>query len=187
MEWNQEPGHVPIVPFNTITKALENNWKKSWGYLSLNGPWKFKWSENHESSPNDFFYEKFNDSKWDIIQVPSNWEMKGYGDPMFRNISHPFISNPPYIPHEYNPTGSYRKTFTLPANWKGKPVFLRMEASTSATFVWINGQEAGFNKGANEPAEYNITRFLKPGKTAFLSGFINTLTELISKIRIFGD
>jgi len=161
---NQEKGRTPLLPFSTVTDALENNWPASGSYLSLNGMWKFKWSANPDLSPVDFFSEKYNDSKWDYLTVPSNWEMHGYGDPVFRNISHPFTSNPPFIPREYNPVGSYRKTFTLPSGWKEKEVFLRMEGTTSASFVWVNGQEVGFNQGANEPAEYNISKFLKPGK-----------------------
>jgi beta-galactosidase len=161
---NQEPGHVPLVPFTTVQSALENDWNKSGGFLSLNGPWKFKWSENPDLSPQNFYSEKFNDSKWDILNVPCNWEMQGYGDPVFRNVSQPFRSNPPFIPHDYNPVGSYRKTFTLPAGWKAKEIFLRIEAATSASFVWVNGKEVGFNEGANEPAEYNISPYLKAGK-----------------------
>jgi beta-galactosidase len=89
--------------------------------------------------------------------------MQGYGDPLFRNVTTPFPPNPPFIPREYNPTGSYRRTFNIPASWKGMEIFLRMEKTASASFVWINGSEAGYNEGAQEPAEYNITRFLKPG------------------------
>jgi len=161
---NQETGHIPLVPFASVQEALENDWNKSGGFLSLNGLWKFKFSESPDVSPKDFFNEKFNDSKWDNLEVPGNWEMKGYGDPVFRNVSHPFPSNPPFVPHDYNPTGSYRKIITIPANWKDKEVFFRIEAATSASFVWVNGQEVGFNEGANEPAEYNITKFVKPGK-----------------------
>ncbi len=161
---NQEPGHTPLLPFLSVTEALDNNWQKTTSYQSLNGQWKFKWSENPDVCPKDFYKEKFNDKEWDLISVPSNWEMNGYGDPVFRNIAQPFHANPPYIPHDYNPVGSYRKTFTLPANWKDKEVFVRFEAVTSAYFLWINGQEVGFNKGANEPAEFNITKYLKPGK-----------------------
>ena len=87
---NQETGHVPLVPFTSVQAALENNWNKSGGFLSLNGPWKFKWSENPDLSPGDFFTPTFNDSKWDNIKVPGNWEMEGYGDPVFRNVSQPF-------------------------------------------------------------------------------------------------
>ncbi|HEY5509838.1 MAG TPA: glycoside hydrolase family 2 TIM barrel-domain containing protein [Prolixibacteraceae bacterium] len=170
---NQEPGHVPLVPFASIDQALENDWNQSRGYLSLNGTWKFKWSEIPELAPKDFFNEKFKDLSWDNIKVPGNWEMQGFGDPMFRNVSQPFPSHPPFIPHDYNPTGCYRRTFTIPDTWKDKQVFLRLEAVTSASFVWINGKELGFNEGANEPAEYNITRFLKKGT--------NTLAVLVTK------
>ena len=90
--------------------------------------------------------------------------MQGYGDPMFRNVSQPFKVNPPHIPRDYNPVGSYRTSFDLPEAWKGRKVFLRMDGSTSATFVWLNGKEVGCNKGANEPAEYNLNPFLKNGK-----------------------
>ena len=161
---NQEPGHVPLIPFNSVNESLENNWKKNTFFLSLNGMWKFHWSENPDSSPKQFYQEKFNDKNWDNIEVPSNWEMKGYGDPVFRNIAQPFKANPPFIPHDYNPVGSYRKNFTLPANWNGRKIFLRIEAATSASFVWVNGKEVGYNQGANEPAEYDITSFLKSGK-----------------------
>jgi beta-galactosidase len=147
-----------------VPDALENNWTKSPGFISLNGLWKFKWSENPDVSPKDFYTEKFNDTKWDNLQVPSNWEMKGYGDPVFRNVSQPFHANPPFVPHDYNPVGSYRKTVTIPSNWKDKEVFLRLEAATSASFIWVNGNEVGFNEGANEPAEYDITKYLRSGK-----------------------
>jgi beta-galactosidase len=160
---NQEPGHTPLVPFASVSEALENDWSKSVGFLPLNGLWKFKWSENPDLSPLDFYTEKFNDSKWDNIIVPGNWEMQGYGDPVFRNVSQPFVSKPPFIPHDYNPVGSYRKTFTLPSDWKGKEIFLRLEGATSASFVWVNGKEVGFNEGANEPAEYKITQYLVTG------------------------
>ncbi len=161
---NQEVGHVPLVPFKSISDALNNDWSKSDGFLSLNGLWKFKWSENPDASPKDFYTEKFNDSKWDSLKVPGNWEMQGYGDPVFRNVSQPFHANPPFIPHDYNPVGSYRRTVMIPPAWKEKEVFLRLEAATSASFIWVNGQEVGFNEGANEPAEYDVTKYLKPGK-----------------------
>lgn len=90
--------------------------------------------------------------------------MKGYGDPIFRNVPTPFKATPPNVPREYNPTGAYRRTFTLPNDWKGKQVFLRMEKTQSASFIWINGQQAGYNEGGQEPAEYDVTPFLKGGK-----------------------
>jgi len=164
IELNQEPGHVPLLAFSTLDNALLNRRDLSQGYLSLNGIWKFYYSENPASTPVGFFQTKFDDHKWGSIKVPGNWEMQGYGDPMFRNVAQPFKTNPPKVPHDYNPVGSYRTTFTVPSDWKGKEIFLRMDGSTSATFVWLNGKEVGYNQGANEPAEYKLTPLLVPGK-----------------------
>jgi len=163
-ELNQVEGHVPLVPYLTVDEALRNNRAKATSLLSLNGTWKFHFADTPEGTPDKFFAENYNDKKWDTIHVPSNWEMQGFGDPLFRNVSTPFPPDPPYVPREYNPTGSYRKTFNIPGLWKGKEVFLRMEKTASASFVWINGKEVGYNEGAQEPAEYNITKYLKPGE-----------------------
>jgi len=163
-ELNQEEGHVPLVPYLTVNEALVNNRNKALNFLSLNGIWKFHYSDTPEGVHPGFYKENFNDRKWDIINVPSNWEMKGFGDPLFRNVRTPFPPDPPYVPKEYNPTGSYRRTFNIPTSWKNKEVFLRMEKTASASFVWINGKEVGYNEGGQEPAEYNITDYIKTGK-----------------------
>ncbi|MDD6210405.1 MAG: glycoside hydrolase family 2 TIM barrel-domain containing protein [Bacteroidales bacterium] len=164
-ELNQLEGHVRTVPFTSVSEALKGKWDKSGNYLSLNGKWKFHYANVPEEVPSDFFRSHFKDASWPEINVPSNWEMEGYGDPQFRNIIHPFEPiAPPLVPKDFNPTGSYRKTFTLPSSWKNKRVILRMERSASATFIWVNGQQVGYNEGAHEPAEYDITPFLKPGK-----------------------
>jgi len=163
-ELNQVNGHTPIVPYSSAEAALKNDRKNAESVLSLNGTWKFHYANTPEGTPADFFSDKFNDSKWDTIHVPSNWEMQGFGDPLFRNVSTPFKPNPPFVPREYNPTGSYRRIFSVPATWKEKEIFLRMEKTQSASFVWINGKEVGYNEGGQEPAEYNITKYLKPGK-----------------------
>ena len=179
-EENQEPGRAFHIPAQS---------------LSLNGTWKFGYYERPSEVPADFFRPAFNDRKWGTIDVPSNWEMQGYGQAVFRNVSAPFYIVPPeeirnrfrrrfpedappfavQFPNapEFNPTGAYRTTFTLPGNWKGNQVFLRFEKVASASFVWINGQEVGYNEGAQEPAEYNVTKYLKPGK--------NTLAVLVLK------
>ncbi|SHE71499.1 beta-galactosidase small subunit-related protein [Dysgonomonas macrotermitis] len=148
-ELNQEEGRAYYIPEK---------------HISLNGEWKFYWSDIPEGIPHDFYKEKFNDQKWDVIKVPSNWEMVGYGDKLFRNVHAPFKANPPFVPRDYNPTGAYRKEFNIPKSWNGDQVFLRLEKVASASFVWINGQEVGYNEGAQEPSEYNITQYLKPGK-----------------------
>ncbi len=172
-ELNQEDGHTPLIPYKSVDDALINNKKKSPGYLSLNGSWKFHFSETPEGAPRDFFEINYNDKKWDTIHVPSNWEMQGFGDPLFRNVNTPFPPDPPSVPKEYNPTGSYRRSFTIPSAWKDREIFLRMEKTASASFVWINGREAGYNEGGQEPAEYNITKYVKPGK--------NTIAVLVTK------
>lgn len=163
-ELNQEPGHVLLVPYTTVQEALARKMENSTSYLSLNGTWRFHFAETPEGSPPGFYKVNYNDRDWSPITVPGNWEMQAFGDPLFRNVTTPFKPNPPKVPHEYNPTGSYRKTFDLPPAWKGKQVFLRLEKTASASFVWINGKEAGYNEGGQEPAEYNITPYLKPGR-----------------------
>ena len=149
-EINQTEGHTVCIPFKSVGEALNLQKSKSENVLSLNGKWNFYFANTPEGTPNDFFTSNFNDQKWSEITVPSNWEMQGFGDPFFRNVAQPFRANPPFVPREYNPTGSYRKSFTLPANWKSKRIFLRMEKTASASFVWINGQEVGYNEGAFE-------------------------------------
>jgi beta-galactosidase len=163
-ELNQVEGHSVVIPCTNIADALDGNKMKNQNVLFLNGIWKFHFANTPEETPKDFFAARYNDKAWSNISVPSNWEMLGFGDPLFRNVSQPFPANPPFIPREYNPTGAYRKTFILPSTWKGQKVFLRMEKTASASFVWINGQEVGYNEGAHEPAEYDITGFLKNGE-----------------------
>jgi beta-galactosidase len=163
-EQNQEDGHVLLVPYITTQEALARDREKSAGFLSLDGTWKFYYAETPEGTPAGFYESDFEDSDWKAITVPGNWEMQGFGDPLFRNVTTPFKPNPPAVPREYNPTGSYRRNFDLPATWKGKEVFLRLEKTASASFIWINGKEAGYNEGGQEPAEYNITSLLKPGR-----------------------
>ena len=163
-ELNQEEGHVPLVPFNTVQEALDASRNKSTWSLSLNGTWRFHYADTPEGLQEGFYTSNFNDRNWDTIHVPSNWEMQGYSDPVFRNVITPFKPDPPNVPREYNPTGSYRKDFIIPTSWKGREVFLRLEKTASASFVWINGKEVGYNEGAQEPAEYNITEFIRPGR-----------------------
>ena len=172
--------------------------------ISLNGTWKFLYSESPYDVPQDFFNPSFNDRRWSDITVPSNWEMQGYGQALFRNVSAPFATNtpqaaldaqqrargrsgparvaakpapysvtPPEVPMDVNPTGAYRTSFNIPSSWKGDQIFLRFEKVASASFVWVNGQQVGYNEGAQEPSEYNITKYVKPGK--------NTLSVLVLK------
>lgn len=163
-ELNQEEGHTPLIPYNNTDEALAGKLFGSPNCLLLNGLWKFFYSDTPEGVPEGFYKKSFNDRNWKTIRVPSNWEMEGFGDPLFRNVTTPFRPDPPKTPREYNPTGIYRKSFTLPGSWKDREIFLRMEKTVSASFVWINGNEVGYNEGGQEPAEYRITGYLKPGK-----------------------
>lgn len=111
-------------------------------------------------------------SSWDTIPVPSNWEMHGYGTPIYTNFTYPFLNNPPLIQPqksytnetEVNPVGSYRRDFNLPENWRDKQVFLHFDGVYSGMYVWINGHKVGYSQGANNDAEFDITEYLKLGK-----------------------
>lgn len=161
---NQEEGHVPLLPYASLGKAFTRDKAQSSGYLSLDGKWKFLYTVNPDGINKNFFRNDFNEKGMAEITVPGMWQMQGWGEKIFRNVAQPFKSDPPKIPRDYNPVGSYRKTFTVPANFNGKQLFLHFEGVASAFFVWVNGQEVGYNQGANEPAEFDVTKLVKPGK-----------------------
>lgn len=165
-ERNQTQPHATLMPYESVEQALENKRKSSPYHLTLNGTWKFLWTEVPEKAPKNFYTKGYNTEDWDDIRVPSNWQMEGYGYPKFRNIGHPFPDRPPRVPEKFNPVGSYLRTFTLPANWEDRQVFLHFEGVHSASYVWINGEEVGYNQGGMEPAEYNITGYLLPGENS---------------------
>jgi beta-galactosidase len=165
-ERNQEAPHATLMPYASVEKALEGDRKSSSHHFSLNGNWKFHWAENPGEAPEDFFKPGKDRSQWADIRVPSNWQMEGFGYPLFRNIGLPHPLRPPLVPKKFNPTGSYYRTFVLPENWKDRQVFLHFEGVQSASYVWVNGQEVGYNQGGMEPAEYDITPFLKRGENS---------------------
>ena len=163
-EKGQNTPHAFHVPFLTKEAALNNNKSKSECFQLLNGQWKFKWVETPEQVPEGFWNPKYNVKNWDEITVPSNWQMEGFGHPKFRNVRLTFESDPPYIPDYYNPVGCYKRTFAIPRNWNEKEVMLRFEGIKSASYIWMNGKQVGYNQGGFEPAEFNITPFIKTGK-----------------------
>jgi len=160
---NQTEPHVPLVPYANVQAALQDSKEASPYFLSLDGNWKFHWAPNLQKAPDGFYQEGYDVSKWDEIHVPSDWQMAGYGYPMFRNVALTIPVDPPRVPKDFNPVGSYRRTFTLPADWDGRQVFLHFEGVKSASWVWVNGQDVGYNQGGMEPAEYDITSYLRPG------------------------
>ncbi len=163
---NQVLPHANLMPFNSVKEAIKLDKKASPNFLSLNGTWEFNFSENLEKAPKEFYQDNYNRKNWNSIKVPSNWEMQGFGAAKFRNIGQPYNSKPPLVPKEYNPTGSYYRTFKVDKNWKQKKHFLHFEGVQSASYVWINGVKVGYNQGAFEPAEYDITPYLKNGKNS---------------------
>ncbi|WP_422449137.1 glycoside hydrolase family 2 TIM barrel-domain containing protein [Thermoanaerobacterium sp. DL9XJH110] len=167
-EVNTEPPHATFIPFADVETALERDREKSPYYMSLNGLWKFHCSDNPASRPADFYKEDYDVSGWDEIKVPSNWQLEGYDYPIYTNITYPWRGyenpSPPKAPTVYNPVGSYRRTFTIPESWAGREVFLSFQGVSSAFYVWVNGQEVGYDEDSFTPSEFNITKYLKPGE-----------------------
>ncbi|MBC7186416.1 MAG: DUF4981 domain-containing protein [Calditrichaeota bacterium] len=161
---NKEPPHATGVPFATQEQALSSSRGSSPLVLSLNGLWQFHWVRRPEDRPRDFYRPDFDASAWDSIPVPSNWQMHGYDIPIYTNVRYPFPANPPHIPHDFNPVGSYRRTFALPENWAGRQVFVVFDGVESAFYLWVNGVLVGYSQDSRTPAEFNITGFLKPGE-----------------------
>ncbi len=161
---NKEPAHCTLIPYSDIETALKADRKESPFYKSLNGNWKFNWVEIPADRPLDFYKPEYDVSNWKLIPVPSNWQMHGYGRPIYLNSRHPFPPNPPYIPHDYNPVGSYRRRFTVPDDWKDRQIFVHFDGVKSAFYLWINGQKLGYSEDSMTPAEFNITKYLKSGE-----------------------
>ncbi|MEM1121775.1 MAG: sugar-binding domain-containing protein, partial [Bacteroidota bacterium] len=161
---NQTTPHVPVVPFPNVDSFLKNNIQASSFYQSFNGQWQFHWVEKPADRPTDFFQKDFDANSWNEIAVPSHWELNGYGYPIYVNNRYPFPKNPPFVPHDYNPVGSYIKAFEVPKDWEGREIFLQFGAVKSASYYWINGEFLGYNQDSKTPVEFNITPFLKKGK-----------------------
>lgn len=164
---NTEKPHITMIPYADESQALKNDRDKSPYYKSLNGQWKFSFADNPDLAPKEFWKNGFDYSAWKNIAVPSTWEVQGYGYPIYVNTRYEFFTDnprPPSVPHDYNPTGSYITTFSLPETWKDKQVFLHFDAVKSFFYLWINGQYVGLSKDSKTPAEFNITKYLKNGE-----------------------
>lgn len=160
---NKEPAHCTYIPYADREAALKNDAARSPYYVSLNGSWRFHWSRKPADRPLDFYRDDFDISQWDEIPVPSNWELLGYGVPIYTDVDYPFPARPPHIPHDYNPVGSYRRNFTVPDSWQERQVFLHFGSVKSAMYLWVNGKEIGYSQGSKIPAEFNITQYLREG------------------------
>jgi beta-galactosidase len=161
---NKLPPHAAAMVYRDMQTALHSPREGSPFYRSLNGKWKFNWVEKPSDRPVDFYRSDFDASCWDDIIVPSNWQLEGYGTPIYLNSPYPFVKNPPFIQKHYNPVGSYRKEFTVPADWSGRRIILHFDGVESAFYLWINGRKAGYSQGSRMPAEFDITHYLKNGR-----------------------
>lgn len=175
---NKEEGHNTFVPFSSVESLKKSeSFNQPWAtpasdlYYSLNGTWKFHWVKQPSERPVNFYKTDYDVSSWKEIPVPANMEMQGYGTPIYTNVTYPFKNYPAMIvpqkgytnEKEPNPVGSYRRDFTVPANWDGKEIFLHFNGVYSGFYVWINGKKVGYSQGSNNDAEFNITKYLKPG------------------------
>ena len=179
-EWHDlQVNEINRLPLHTLHFAYDPNdfagtgaeyldKKKSMNYLSLDGTWKFNWVANADERPTDFYKTDLDDSKWNNIQMPGNWEMLGYGQPEYVNVGFAwrghFDQQPPAVPTKDNHVGSYRREINIPANWDGKRVIAHFGSVTSNIYLYVNGKFAGYAEDSKVAAEFDITPFLKKGK-----------------------
>ena len=165
LQKNRMPARAAFIPYLSQNGDMQ---------MSLNGEWKFNWTKTPDEQPQGFFNTSFDDSGWKTFPVPGDWEMNGFGTPIYSSSGYTFKIDPPFVMKEpkknytayveRNPTGCYRRTFSVPAEWKGKEVFVRFGAVSSAFYLYVNGLEVGYSQGSMEPAEFRITPYLKDGQ-----------------------
>ena len=164
LQQNRMPARAAFMPYLNGKGDMQ---------MSLDGEWKFNWTKTPDEQPADFYSLSFDDTGWTTFGVPGDWEMNGYGTPIYSSSGYTFKIDPPYVMREpkktytayteRNPTACYRRTFSLPASWKGKEVFVRFGAVSSAFYLYVNGQQVGYSQGSMEPAEFCLTPYLKEG------------------------
>ncbi|MCP9753485.1 glycoside hydrolase family 2 TIM barrel-domain containing protein [Ferruginibacter sp. HRS2-29] len=163
LDERKEASRAGFMLYDNKAAAIKDDYSASTYYLSLNGIWKFNFSEDVKKRPRTFYQATFNDAGWNNIPVPSNWELKGFGIPIYTNLVYPFPKNPPFIGND-NPVGSYRRYFSVPDHWSGHDVSIHFGSITGYAVVYINGKKVGMTKNSKSPAEFNITPFLNKGK-----------------------
>jgi len=171
---NKEPYHATLMPYADLQEALLAKRHSSSFCRSLNGLWKFNWVPRPEQRPVDFYKPDFDVSAWKDIPVPSNWEVQGYGTPFYRNLGYTIKKDFPHVMSEpdgrytafkeRNPVGSYRREFDVPAEWTGRRIFISFDGVDCAFFLWVNGEKVGFSVNSRNAADFDLTKYLKPGK-----------------------
>ena len=165
---NRAPMHTDYFAYESAEAAARGERESSTYYLSLNGQWKFNWVRNADARPTDFWKPGYNDRAWDTMPVPGVWELNGYGDPQYVNVGYPwreqYQNNPPQVPTEGNHVGSYRRTIVVPASWQGKDIIAHFGSVTSNIYLWVNGRYVGYSEDSKLEAEFDLTRYLRPGE-----------------------
>ncbi len=161
-ELNKEVPHADFMLYDRREAAISDNFSSSPFYKSLNGVWKFVYADKQANRIKDFYQSNIDESKWSNIDVPSNWELKGFGIPIYTNIVYPFPKNPPFV-GDNNPVGTYRKMFSVPESWDGKQIVLHFGSITGCAFVYVNGQKVGMTKASKTAAEFDITPYINKG------------------------
>ncbi|MDI9861832.1 glycoside hydrolase family 2 TIM barrel-domain containing protein [Flectobacillus roseus] len=159
----KEKAHADFVLYAEKSSAVTKKPQASPFYQSLNGTWKFVYADRISDAPSNYFETNLDDSKWNDLPVPSNWERKGFGTAIYTNIVYPFPKNPPFIGGD-NPVGTYRKAFTVPENWSDREILLHFGSITGYARIYVNGKFVGMTKVSKSPAEFNISQFLQKGK-----------------------
>ena len=165
LQINREPARAAFLPFGE---------KSGDRTLSLNGEWHFRWTKTPAEREKNFYRPDFDATAWKMLSVPANWEVNGYGTPIYVSAGYPFKIDPPFVTREpkpdwttyeeRNPTGQYRRTFMLPEGWQDGQTFLRFEGVMSAFYVWVNGTRVGYSQGSMEPSEFNVTPYVRKGE-----------------------
>ncbi|WP_343593587.1 glycoside hydrolase family 2 TIM barrel-domain containing protein [Flavobacterium sp.] len=171
---NKEAAHATLMPYASLKEALAANRHASAFSQSLNGMWKFNWVDWPQKRPVNFYKTDYDVSGWKEIKVPSNWQVEGYGTPNYSNFTYIFKKDFPHVMGtpsekytnftERNPVGSYRREFTIPENWKGRRTFITFDGVDAGFFIWVNGQKVGYSVNSRNAAEFDLTKYIKPGK-----------------------
>ncbi|TVQ07130.1 MAG: DUF4981 domain-containing protein, partial [Bacteroidetes bacterium] len=175
IEINKEPGRAIFHSWDNAQKAVKGDVAQAF-HQSLDGHWYFHLSHNPDGRPEGFYLPGFDYSGWDKIEVPGNWEVQGYDVPIYVNHPYEFADprtpitdlqngpEPPRVPRDYNPVGSFRHTFHVSEAWDGREIFIHFGSVKSAFYLWINGEKVGYSQGSKLPTEFNITPWIQPGQ-----------------------
>jgi len=162
--WGTEPPRATLTPWGDLAEALAGDRRASSFRRSLEGQWRFRWSEHPSVAPRDFWADGYDVSDWDTIEVPSHWQFGGWDTPYYVNVRNLCGAGPPCVSREYNPVGSYVTTFAVPKEWAGREVFLAFDGVQSAFYCWLNGELIGYDEDSMSPTEFRITEHLRPGE-----------------------